>query len=308
MKVRERQSHNSSVSTARGAPSRPRQWRCWLASLITIAAIGVLPIASFAFIDDFEDGDISDWIVKCGGWQVVEGFGGGLAIASAQFDNLLMHSTLSASYGHYHYEVYFPNDNRADGDLYFRIVGSDFYWLLLGPDNSDNVADRILRASDGGCGCLPAIGCAPFHLSRESWHRIDVYHFPNGVTQVFMDNESTPRIEAYDATIVGAGGIAIRTAVAGVRFDNVSFDPALPPNPEIPAPSTCPPWNGVDVSCSVDNCGGDGIGGPACSGGGGGGDVPVPAMETLGLVAAVVLLGFIAGARMSRRRRARSAA
>ena len=132
------------------------------------------------------------------------------------------------------------------------IVGGDFLWLLLEPDNSDNGMDRIIRGTNGGVGTQLAIGCAPFHLLRENWHRIDVYRFPNGVIQVFMDGESTPRIEAIDASLSGSGGIALRAVAPGVRFDNVSFDIALPPDPPPPSASSCPSWNGLDESCAVE--------------------------------------------------------
>ena len=225
----------------------------WIAVLAfaSLSALGGASPARAAFIDDFEDSDISDWVVRCGGWSFAPGFGGGVAVVSSQFDSVLIHSSFAGGFGHYHYDVYFPNDPVADGDLFFQIVGISFYWILLGPDNSDNVADRIIRVSNGEFGSQTAIGCAPFHLSRETWHRIDVYRFPNGVIQVFTDNEATPRMQAQDLSNGGSGGIAIRTAGAGVRFDNVSFDPTLPANPPAPPPASCPAWGGLLEACSL---------------------------------------------------------
>ena len=226
--------------------------RPWLALLgaIVIALAG-MPRPASAFLDDFEDQNISDWSTTCGGWQIVPGFGGGSAVASTQFDNVLIHSTLSAGYGHYHYDVYLPNDNRADGDLIFQIVGSRGYWILLGPSNSDNVADRIIKVSNGGVGYQVSIDCAPFHLTSEVWHSIDILRFPNGVIQVFMDGEATPRLEAQETSITSAGKLALRTAVAGVRFDNVSFDSSLPVDPSPPTSSACTSWGGLLTECAV---------------------------------------------------------
>jgi len=254
--------------------------------VLAIACLGLGfggPAFSAPFNDDFEDGNISDWIVKCGGWSIETGFGGGLAIASTQTDNVLFHSTFEGAFGHYHYEVYFPDNNIADGDLFFQIVGNNCFWLLLGPDNSDNGSDRVMRSTSGGVGTLSAIGCAPFVLTRELWHRIDVYRFPNGVIQVFVDNGVSPHMQALDTNLTGSGGIAIRAVAPGVRFDNVSFDPNLPSNPPIPSASSCPSWNGLDASCAV------------------GGATTMPVLTGLGLV--LVTLILVGGGALALRRR-----
>jgi PEGA domain len=232
----------------------------WFLPAVVGAAVTICSFtfrAAAAFNDDFEDGTISDWSVQCGGWQLVSGFGGGLAVASTQLDDVLIHSTLSAGYGHYHCDVYFPDDARADVGLIFQIVGGTGYWVLLGPDNSDNGMDRIILVSNGGVGPgQEAIGCATPHLSRLAWHSIDVDRFPNGVIQVFMDNETTPRIQGFDPSIVSDGKLALRAVVPGVRFDNVSFDTVLPANPPIPTADSCPTWGGLDASCAVGSSGG----------------------------------------------------
>src|SRR5207249_9140316 len=145
---------------------------------------------------------------------------------------------------------------------------------------SDNVVDRIIRLSNGGVGPgQVAIGCAPFHLSRQTWHAIDIYRFPNGVIQVFMDNEATPRMEGFDSSVSASGAVALRAVVAGVRFDNVSFDPTLPANPPLPSAGSCPTWGGLDPSC--------GVGGTTTGGN------PVRGLDSSGLVMLAALLALI---------------
>lgn len=193
---------------------------------------------SAVIIDNFESGGLSDWTIRYGNWEIVDpGHSSSFALRStvgAGNEYRIDHNTFTASFGRYSYDVFFEGADARDGDLFIQVLDHcNYLWLQIAPAGSDNILDRVQLVHSG----VTTIGCTPIHLAQEAWHTVVLERYPNGVIRVFTDGNLV--IETFNGTLNESGGVALRAFDSGVLYDNISFDPSLPPEPAPPAPSSC---------------------------------------------------------------------
>jgi len=228
----------------------------WCTLCCGVCTLGSSARASPTVIDDFESGTLSNWNVcyaDQGVWEIVSpGHNSNFAAtfndpSTSQGSGTLRHNTFSAGLGRYSFDVFFETTGTSlsDGGLFLHIVNdSDFYYLQLGPQDGDNGDDRMHVIQSG----VPTVvGCVPVSLTKGVWHTIAIERFPNGVIRVYLNG--VLKIMTFDPTYMGAGGLALRAVIHGVRFDNITFDPTLPPSPSPPGPPSCGGPNGLASPC-----------------------------------------------------------
>jgi len=247
----------------------PKRFRSWCTFILASCAGGSLVSAQVTVIDDFESGDLSNWTTRCGSWEIVSpGNGSSFAVRSTQCctgacgDKRLDHNSFNGGFGRYTYDVFFEGSSVRDGDLYIQIVSDCRYLgISMHPAGSDNTFDFVQVVDSG----TTTIGCTPIQLAPNSWHTVQVERYPNGVIRVFTDGNMV--METIDTSLSSSGGIALRAHYCGVRYDNITFNPSLPPNPALPSPPSCIQigWPSCDSSlcCGNESCCGNGI----CQGG-----------------------------------------
>ncbi len=212
-------------------------------SWCVLAVAGCVGAASaqVTVIDDFESGDLSNWTTRCGSWEIVSpGNGSSFAVRSTQCctgacgDKRLDHNSFNGGFGRYTYDVFFEGSFVEDGDLYIQVVNDCRYLgISMHPAGSDNTFDFVQVVDSG----TTTIGCTPIQLAPNSWHTVQVERYPNGVIRVFTDGNMV--METIDTSLSSSGGIALRAHYCGVRYDNITFNPSLPPNPALPSPPSC---------------------------------------------------------------------
>jgi hypothetical protein len=210
-------------------------------ALAFLVLLVLVPPAAAVSIDDFEGGDLGNWRQTCGPWQIVSpGCASAHAVSSGgpiegqyRLDNLGFLGGL----GHYSFDLMFPGTGVENGSLYFGMRGDCcFLEVIFGPVAGDDPQDllRRVRANEG---TAKTLGCEPCRLPSNQWHHIDVESYRNGVIRVYADGVLA--MEGQDTEFGAAGTIALYAHRAGVMFDNIAFDPSLPPDPAIPGPAVC---------------------------------------------------------------------
>lgn len=211
------------------------------AALVLLVLLVSVALAEAVSIDDFEGGDLGNWRQTCGQWQIVSpGCVSAYAVASGgppDGQSRLDHLGFLGGIGHYSFDLMFPGTGFENGSLYFGMRGDCCYLeVIFGPVPGDNPED-LLRRVTANEGTTTTLGCEPCQLSSNQWHHIDVEYYRNGVIRVYANGVLA--MEGQDTEFGAGGTIALYAHRAGVMFDNIAFDPSLPPDPGAPSPAEC---------------------------------------------------------------------
>ncbi len=254
-------------------------WKKPLLSRIIPLSVGLLVMlnlrlfAEQSIIDDFESGTLDQWSVRCGEWEIVSpGNNSSFAVRTTgtcccgeSADKRLDHDSFVGGFGRYSFDVYLEPDWASIGHPDFHLQQFDdcnFIWVELRSSAHVSGAAQLLNVVHTDS---TTTGCADYPLAVATWYSIVVERYPNGVVRVLVDGELA--MEGYDTSVSQPGTVALWAHSCGMRFDNIAFDPILPPTPA-PIQPSCPPsgLNSCDATlcdlCDTHVCG------DACCGGG----------------------------------------
>lgn len=186
---------------------------------------------SYAFVDDFEDGNID-------GWTPIQDplsdgpYVGGVEISSTHVHagaysmrvfgnggtNVIQRDNFLGDFGVYEC-WYYVDSVVGDGVMYYQYLDSEnFFIVSCRPIASDNPEVKVEKLLNGD---RQVIGIVPATFNLYEWFKLTVDRDSNGYTQIFINDEL--EMTFIDQSILGAGTFAVGswvdTYVDDVRVD-----------------------------------------------------------------------------------------
>lgn len=242
-----------------------KRFRTWCVLTVAWYSGGGGASAQVTVIDDFESGTLDDWTVRCGDWEIISpGHDSSFAVSTTgtcccgeSADKKLDHNSFIGGFGRYSFDILTGSGQAYIGHPDFQLQQTDdcnLLWIQLISSAHVSGPSQFLVVVHAD---FTTAGCAQFPLAVDTWYTVVVERYSNGVVRVYVDGNLA--MEGFDTSVSQPGSVGLWAHSCGMRYDNITFDPSLPPAPPPTQPS-CPSAGGfagcnATLCCNTSICG-----------------------------------------------------